>query len=305
MEGYSLEKRISHYSDPCPPAKVRPGRAGFAPGRKNMARDGSSPTTAELRPDRAYQVFIVELSALALSCMPFRGKRNGMRKVVLAAAVLVHAVLLLTWRPAMVAQPADGGRETYVYLLAAPPKPAPAPGIGPTIAPRIAQQDRAPVRQPRPATQAAAAAPLPAQAPSAAEAITLEQVPDAVAKAAEAPGASLVESSRKLAGSVDQQLRKEKAARELVAKPEIDLTERFKEVYNDYSEVPSHVATVTGDRLDRVEGPHGTYCVRTTGNGPGAGRDPFKDAGKQVVVNCPQRGPLSDDFIRRKKKRGQ
>lgn len=214
-----------------------------------------------------------------------------MRKVVLVAALLVHAALLLAWRPQMAGRPGDVALETAVYLLAPPPK-------------AVAPDRIAPAPKPRPATRAAPAAPVRAPALAEPAAITLEQPADAVAAPAEQSGAALLENARKLAGSVDRQLRKEKEARELVVKPEVDLTERLREIHNDYSEVPSHVRMHGGDRLDRVEGPHGTYCVRTAGNGPGGGRDPFKDSGKQVVVNCPQRGPLSDDFVRRKKKSG-
>ena len=224
-----------------------------------------------------------------------------MRKVVLVAAVLVHGALLLAWRMQIVEKPDNVGRETTLYLLAPPPKAMPP-------------QRRAPVNKPRPAVQAARAVSGPEQAvfeqatPEAA-ASTLAQPPDGLANPSattgEQPGGSLLESSRQLARGVYQQLRKEKEAREVIVKPEIDLTERLKEVHNDYSDVPSHTHTLGGDRLDRVEGPHGIYCVRTNGNGPGSGRDPFKDAGKQVVVNCPQRGPLSNDFVRRKKKSGQ
>lgn len=219
-----------------------------------------------------------------------------MRKIVLAAAALVHAALLLTWRPPMVATPDGVAHETTVYLLAPPPRTAP---------PQIPTPVRAPVLKPRPAAQAARAAPAPAPAVAEPAPIAPAQAPEAVASTDQENSAALRENSRKLAGAVDRQLRKEKEARELVVKPEVDLTERFREIYNDYSDVPSHARTVNGDRLDRVEGPLGTYCVRTTGNGFGGGRDPFKDSGKQVVVNCPERGPLSDDFVRRKKKRAQ
>lgn len=218
-----------------------------------------------------------------------------MRKIVLAAAALVHVVLLLAWRPSMVAKPGDVGHETAVYLLA-PPPPAPR---------RAPAQALAPVRHPRPPAPAARVEPV--AAPTAPEPlpITPAQPPEALVNTDVPTAASLRENSRKLAGAVDQQLRKEQKARELVVKPEADLTERFKEIYNDYSDVPSHARTASGDRLDRVEGPFGRYCVRTTGNGPGGGRDPFKDAGKQMVVNCPERGPLSDYFVGRRKKSGQ
>ena len=147
---------------------------------------------------------------------------NGIRNIVLAAAVLLHVALLLAWRPLTVAKPGAVGLGTSLYLLTPPRKPAPSQSLGS-------------VSKSRAAAQAARVNTVPAPAVPEPAAITLEQPTDALANVDEQPGAS----------------------------------------------------------------------VRTTGNGPGAGRDPFRDAGKQMVVNCPARGPLGDYFVRRKKKSGQ
>lgn len=45
---------------------------------------------------------------------------------------------------------------------------------------------------------------------------------------------------------------------------------------------------IDGSPITKVSGPMGTYCVKRDSNGPGGGRDPFRTAARDKIINCPR-----------------
>lgn len=92
--------------------------------------------------------------------------------------------------------------------------------------------------------------------------------------------------SRSAAGGVDRQLRKER--RETIAAQEPELARKIGAAYIDRRHKITETVLSNGDAIMKVQTPWSTYCWMKWSSRPVAGRDPFRDAGKQFAVPCPK-----------------
>lgn len=207
------------------------------------------------------------------------------RRAWLAIIVLLHAVAFLCWRGTPHGLPDTARREgELIYLQAAGdvPKPRPAPAT-----PAAAVRRSAP---PPPAVSTASAPKASETVPPVAEAVTVPatagEPSDPFAKPAPAME-SLLEKNRKLAASVDRQLRKESLNKfATIVQQDTPLARQLARAYK--GEVVLEQVSDMGDgrtmKRYRAGGQEWCEVVNLVG---AAGQDPFRDGNKVQVKTCP------------------
>lgn len=210
------------------------------------------------------------------------------RPAGLLCVLLLHVMVIWFWRP--VSAPAPPGVRHEIEVFMVPPvriEASPLP-VEPILRPAQRQAQPPAARRPE-APAVTLIVPPAAQQPPA------EAAPAPVAEAdafepvePSAPAPTLQERSRRLAIGIDKQLRKESLNDKDRAPPqEPALARDIGAAFRDRTFQMSDTKMGNGDTMTRVRTRFGTYCVRTNGNRPTAGRDPFKDSGKQTMVSCP------------------
>ena len=214
----------------------------------------------------------------------------GRRPVGLGITLALHALLaalFLLRQPERQAVPSAQWIEMIQIapvsrVPAAPPAPVPVPKPG---RPVTARPQAAPLSQP---AQPAAPAPV-------AEAAVSELLfPDAVP----APSPTF-EQARAAAASADKAMRKQFPERALLRTKPLSTQQKLERgiaasvAPPKFYEAPRVTAVQDqgvgwGRRIDKVQTAFGTYCITYESNHGGDGRDPFKDALRPKVRNCPR-----------------
>jgi hypothetical protein len=216
--------------------------------------------------------------------------RRGQRRAALFAVGLVHALIAVAWlaqRPLLSIERGEAPRMVWLDipspLRAVPPKTVAEPALPPA---RRRSSLPVPVPVPEPVPEPVPVAPsasdLPAAAPPAAE-------PPAVA----APSAAdLLANARRMAGSVDKQLRKESHKQiEFVDTPYkrflSDLEAAYVPQWSGIATVTEITVPGTGERLAKISNGSRSYCIHIPS--PSMGIDAYESARRNPkVTDCPR-----------------
>jgi hypothetical protein len=208
------------------------------------------------------------------------------RRAWLPVVALLHLAALLCLqspRRPLHEDAARSGEPVFILRMFARPLPAPPPPLAltrppvpqhPTVAPRVPAPILIP---PAPSIAAGPASPDVAD--------PLSPPADPLSPPAAEPD-TLRARARQAAGGADRALRKERGEKLALHEPE--LASKFGEAYRDTSFGTTEKVLPNGDVLSKIVTPLGTYCWLRWSNRPVAGRDPFRDTGKQFAVQCPK-----------------